>query len=177
MKRGRAIVAVCEISLQDVFNSHRFPDSPTRATWRTSVAEIAAKAQAAFTVEVPVYIEQAMQIVLDGDVNLLSDGQAKAANPCDSATEYFADFITVTADLPLAHAVTTFQDDRVFEELSDATPTTIAFNVKAHFAHMALTRGKARAFHNALNISKVGSKNTQVSHRVKERAPRAAPLW
>ena len=89
MKRSHAIVAVCAISLQHVFNSQPIPRFSHSRHLATSVAEVAAQAQAAFTVEVPVYIEQAMQIVLDGDVNLLSDGQAKAANPCDSATEYF----------------------------------------------------------------------------------------
>jgi hypothetical protein len=105
-------------------------------------------------VEVLAYIKQAMQTVLNGDVNLLSAGQAKAANQRDSATEYFADFITVTVDLVLAHAVTTFQGRRVFEESSGATPTTVAPDVKAHFARIALTWGKARAFCNTLNLSR-----------------------
>src|SRR3989442_10439446 len=36
-----------------------------------------------------------------------------------------ADFITVTADLALAHAAATFQDGRVFAESGDATPDNV----------------------------------------------------
>jgi hypothetical protein len=35
-----------------------------------------------------------------------------------------ADFVTVTAELALAHAVATFQDGRTFEELADAPRPT-----------------------------------------------------
>lgn len=70
-------------------------------------------------------------------------------------TSLKADFITVTADLALAHAVATFQDGRAFEESGDATPANVAPRVKAHFARMALTRAKARALRDALNISMV----------------------
>ena len=63
-----------------------------------------------------------------------------------------ADFITVTADLALAHAVATFQDGRVFAESGDATPDNVNKKVRPHFARMALTRAKARALRDALNI-------------------------
>ena len=38
-------------------------------------------------------------------------------------------------------------------ECADATPTNVGAKVKAHFACMALTRAKARALRDALNIA------------------------
>jgi hypothetical protein len=67
-------------------------------------------------------------------------------------TSLKAQFTTVTADLALAHAVATFQDGRVFEESGDATPTNVNSRIKAHFPRTALTRAKARALRDALNI-------------------------
>jgi hypothetical protein len=66
-----------------------------------------------------------------------------------------ADFIAVTAELALAHAVATFQDGRIFEESADATPANVNARVKVHYPRMALTRAKARALRDARNISMV----------------------
>jgi hypothetical protein len=66
-----------------------------------------------------------------------------------------ADFITVTPELALAHAVATFADGRSFEESGDATPGNVNARVKVHYPRMALTRAKARALRDALNISMV----------------------
>jgi hypothetical protein len=66
-----------------------------------------------------------------------------------------ADFIMVTADLALAHAVARFTDGRTFEESGDATPDNVNKKVRPHFARMALTRAKARALRDALNINMV----------------------
>jgi hypothetical protein len=66
-----------------------------------------------------------------------------------------ADFISVTAELALAHAVATFQDGRTFEESGDATPANVNKRIAPHFARLALTRAKARALRDALNISMV----------------------
>jgi hypothetical protein len=66
-----------------------------------------------------------------------------------------ADFLSVTAELALAHAVATFQDGRTFEESADATPTNVNAKVRVHYPRMALTRAKARALRDALNIALV----------------------
>jgi hypothetical protein len=56
-----------------------------------------------------------------------------------------ADFITVTAELALAHAIATFTDGRTFEESADATPANVNSKIRPHFPRLALTRAKARA--------------------------------
>ena len=66
-----------------------------------------------------------------------------------------ADFVSVTDALALATATATFADGRVFTEAADATPTNVNKGVAAHFARCALTRAKARALRDALNISEV----------------------
>ena len=63
-----------------------------------------------------------------------------------------ADRDLFNAELSLAHAVATFQDGRVFAESGDATPDNVNKKVRPHFARMALTRAKARALRDALNI-------------------------
>ena len=68
-------------------------------------------------------------------------------------TSLTASFISVTADLALAEATAEFQDGRTFQECADATPSNVHPKVKPHFARMALTRAKARALRDALNIS------------------------
>ena len=64
-----------------------------------------------------------------------------------------AHFMEVTPELALAEATAEFQDGRTFGECADATPTNVHAKVKPHFARMALTRAKARALRDALNIS------------------------
>jgi len=69
--------------------------------------------------------------------------------------ELGAKFISVTPDLALAYAWAKFQDGRQFWECSDATPTNVKAQVKAHYPRMALTRAKARVLRDALNIGMV----------------------
>jgi hypothetical protein len=66
-----------------------------------------------------------------------------------------AEFISVTADLALAKARAEFCDGRLFEECGDATPGNVNSRIKPHFARMALTRAKARALRDALNLAYV----------------------
>ena len=66
-----------------------------------------------------------------------------------------ATFISVTPELALATATATFKDGRTFTDSADATPANVQAGVKAHFARMALTRAKARALRDALNIDAV----------------------
>jgi hypothetical protein len=63
-----------------------------------------------------------------------------------------AHFISVTSDLALAEATAEFQDGKTFMECADATPTNVNARIKPHFPRMALTRAKARALRDALNI-------------------------
>ena len=51
-----------------------------------------------------------------------------------------------------AQATASFQDGRRFVESGDATPENVHFGVRPHFARLALTRAKARALRDALNI-------------------------
>ena len=63
-----------------------------------------------------------------------------------------ATFISVTESLALATATAKFKDGRCFTESADATPANVTPHIKLHFARMALTRAKARALRDALNI-------------------------
>jgi hypothetical protein len=63
-----------------------------------------------------------------------------------------ARFITVEADLATAEATAVFEDGRRFTECGDASPSNVGDKVRPHFARMALTRAKARALRDALNI-------------------------
>jgi hypothetical protein len=63
-----------------------------------------------------------------------------------------ATFVSVTDALAVAQATATFLDGRRFVESSDATPENVHFGVRPHFARLALTRAKARALRDALNI-------------------------
>ncbi len=64
-----------------------------------------------------------------------------------------AHFISVNNDIALASASATFTDGKIFTESADSTPSNVNPKVKQHFPRMALTRAKARALRDALNIS------------------------
>jgi hypothetical protein len=66
-----------------------------------------------------------------------------------------ANFISVNGDLALAEATAEFADGKIFMECADATPSNVNPKVRQHFPRMALTRAKARALRDALNISMV----------------------
>jgi hypothetical protein len=66
-----------------------------------------------------------------------------------------ATLVSVTPDLALAQAVATFRDGRVFAEAGDATPQNVNTRIRPHFPRMALTRAKARALRDALDIAMV----------------------
>ena len=68
-------------------------------------------------------------------------------------TSLSAELVSVTLDLALAKATATFADGRTFTEAADATPDNVNAGVRKHFARCALTRAKARALRDALNIS------------------------
>jgi hypothetical protein len=63
-----------------------------------------------------------------------------------------ADLVTVTADLATATATAVFADGRRFTECGDATPSNVNSRIKPHYPRMALTRAKARALRDALNL-------------------------
>lgn len=63
-----------------------------------------------------------------------------------------ARFISVTPDLALAEATVVLRDGRTFTEAADSTPGNVNFAVRPHFARVALTRCKARALRDALNL-------------------------
>jgi hypothetical protein len=66
-----------------------------------------------------------------------------------------AQFISVTAELALAEAPAMFHDGRTFTEAADSTPTNVNSRIKPHFPRMALTRAKARALRDGLNLAYV----------------------
>lgn len=66
-----------------------------------------------------------------------------------------ARFISVAPELALAEATATFQDGRIFTEAADATPGNVNARIRPHFPRMALTRAKARALRDALDIDYV----------------------
>lgn len=63
-----------------------------------------------------------------------------------------AHFLTVEPELATAIATAKFENGRSFTECGDASPGNVNANIKPHFARMALTRAKARALRDALNI-------------------------
>jgi hypothetical protein len=66
-----------------------------------------------------------------------------------------AHFISVDATLALAEATATFVNGRTFQECADATPEHVNARIKPHYPRRALTRAKARALQDALNIAMV----------------------
>src|SRR5262245_23396432 len=60
----------------------------TRKVWREAVAEIAEKAKATLP-QCNRRVEKAVQIVLNGDVELLPDGKAKVAGQSNGSLSYF----------------------------------------------------------------------------------------
>lgn len=57
--------------------------------------------------------------------------------------------------IAIAKATAVFADGRRFSESADATPGNVNARVKPHFVRMSLTRAKARALRDALNIGLV----------------------
>jgi hypothetical protein len=55
-------------------------------------------------------------------------------------------------NLVLASATASFQDGRAFTEWADAMPSNVGATVRQHWIRMALTRAKARALRDALQI-------------------------
>ena len=65
-----------------------------------------------------------------------------------------ADWTYNDAGLSLAQAVAVFPHG-TYTECGDATPDNVTEKVSPHFRRVALTRAKARALHDALNIDMV----------------------
>jgi len=61
----------------------------------------------------------------------------------------------VTENLAVAEAEAVFVDGKTFGECADATPGNVNKGVSLHFARCALTRAKARALRDGLNIGMV----------------------
>lgn len=64
-----------------------------------------------------------------------------------------ARFVSVTAELAVAEATATFADGRIFTEAGDASPGNVSKGMAPHFARCALTRAKARALKDAMNLA------------------------
>src|SRR5712691_8960224 len=79
---------VTEISWNDMFAGKALPDSPARTTFREAVAEISEKAKITLP-DCVGRVDSAVKIVLNGDVELLSDGTAKVASQSNGTTKYF----------------------------------------------------------------------------------------
>jgi hypothetical protein len=67
-------------------------------------------------------------------------------------TSIKARFTLVTAELALAEAEVVFADGTTYSECADSTPGNVPQHIRPHFPRMALTRCKARALRDALNI-------------------------
>jgi hypothetical protein len=63
-----------------------------------------------------------------------------------------ARFISVTPELALAEADATFADGQTYSECADSTPGNVPAHIRPHFPRMSLTRAKARALRDALNL-------------------------
>jgi len=63
-------------------------DNPARQAWRTAVAEVAEKAKQTLP-ECNGRVEKAVQIVLNGDVELVGDRKAKVASQSQGSISYF----------------------------------------------------------------------------------------
>ena len=61
-------------------------------------------------------------------------------------------FISVTPELALAEAEAVFTDGTTYQDCADSTPQNVPAHIRPHFPRMALTRSKARALRDALNI-------------------------
>ena len=81
------MVAVVEMSWQDVIDGKPFPENPARKAWREAVAEVAERAKAALP-EANGRIDSAVKMVLAGDVELQPDGTAKVASQSNGQTVY-----------------------------------------------------------------------------------------
>src|SRR5713226_9245979 len=79
---------VTEISWDAMLDGKPLPENPARKAWREAVAEIAEKAKATLP-QCNGRVEKAVQIVLNGDVELLPEGKAKVASQSNGTTQYF----------------------------------------------------------------------------------------
>ena len=68
---------------------------------------------------------------------------------------------TVSKELAIATATATFKDGRTFTETADATPDNVGVQIKPHFMRMAVTRAKARALRDALNIGEAAAEELE----------------
>lgn len=80
---------VSEISWDAMLDGKPLPENPARAAWRQAVSEVAERAKAALPEAVNGRIEKAAAMVLNGDVELLPDGEAKVTSQSNGITEYF----------------------------------------------------------------------------------------
>src|SRR5919199_2827647 len=78
---------VTEISWDDMLDGKSLPETPARQAWREAVAEIAEKAKAKLP-ECSGRVDNAVKIVLAGDVALQADGTAKVASQSNGSTIY-----------------------------------------------------------------------------------------
>jgi hypothetical protein len=99
----------------------------------------------------PVEIDSRFLIYLHGCpfvkyAGLLAKAREAGLVQLDARIEFHSDALV------LASATATFQDGRVFTEWADATPENVGVQVRPHWIRIALTRAKARALRDALNI-------------------------
>jgi len=83
---------------------------------------------------------------LAGSLPYLAKAHEAGLVQLDARIEFHSDALV------LASATATFQDGRVFTEWADATPENVGVQVRPHWIRIALTRAKAHALRDALNI-------------------------
>jgi len=116
----------------------------------TVVSEETAPAPDPAETEVPLHVPAHYVQTIQGKPHILYKGLLALAHE-RGLMELKADFTYNDDTVSLAHASALFQDGRRFEESGDATPEN-AKRIQGHWRRLSLTRAKARALRDALNI-------------------------
>jgi len=125
---------------------------PVRDPGATESHTASSTSQTPLSPEVPTGIDPRFLTYLHGKPHIRYVGLLAMAHT-KGLVSLKAHFISVTPKLALAEAV--FTDGTAYSECADATPQNVPAHIRPHFPRMALTRAKARALRDALNVAMV----------------------